>query len=267
MENIANPEKYLARMSNSLREKLKMTEHFPQEARDVLDVGCADGTVTLALAHLFPQMKFLGIDLSKDFIDKAQGKTKGVENVKFEEIYLRELLARPERFDIIVFCSVLHEFFTYGEGMSSVMKALADAYELLRPGGVIIIRDMILTNSTKELSSNEAVVKKVRERKDLEPYLKDFEGLFGGIDKVYCLNHFLLKYLYTDNWAREGKEHYVPVTAEQYEEILSLLGMTIKYNNSYLIPYLREKWMVDFGLIESETAVFKSTKILAAQKN
>ena len=38
---------------------------------------------------------------------------------------------------IVVFCSVLHEFYTYGEGISSVLKALADAHELLRPGGVI----------------------------------------------------------------------------------------------------------------------------------
>ena len=30
----------------------------------------------------------------------------------------------------MVFCSVLHEFYTYGEGISSVLKALAELYDL-----------------------------------------------------------------------------------------------------------------------------------------
>ena len=86
--------------------------------KSVLDVGCADGAVTLAMAEIFPKIKFLGIDLNKHFLSRATGqaKTKKLKNVKFEKIYLRDLLARFEKFDAVSFVSVLHEFFTYGEG-------------------------------------------------------------------------------------------------------------------------------------------------------
>lgn len=266
MEEIIKPQRYLERMSRSLQEKMKIVEHFPSEAKDIVDVGCADGTVTLAMAQLFPVKKFLGIDLQQEFIDKAVQQGESQPNARFERVYLRDLLARTERFDIVVFCSVLHEFYSYGQGMSSVMKALADAWELLRPKGVIVIRDMVLTDSVKELGSDKEVVRKIRSRKDLEPYLSDFEKRFGKIDKVDCLNHFLLKYLYTDNWEHEIKEDYIPVTREQYKQIFSLLGMTVTYEEYYLIPYLKGRWMEDFGLTAEETAAFRSTGIIVASK-
>lgn len=66
----------------------------------------------------------------------AQEKGRSTKNVRFEKVYLRELLARPEKVDAVIFCSVLHEFFTYGEGISSVLKTVADAHELLKKDGV-----------------------------------------------------------------------------------------------------------------------------------
>jgi hypothetical protein len=45
MTDIVNPERYLERMSKPLQEKLKIAKYIPREAKTVLDVGCADGTV------------------------------------------------------------------------------------------------------------------------------------------------------------------------------------------------------------------------------
>src|SRR3989344_6290206 len=147
---VRNASGYLARMAKPLQEKLRVARYFPRDAKTVVDVGCADGTVTLALARLFPHIRFLGVDLDKGFIVRAQERAQkeGVSNVGFERIYLRDLLARPEKFDAVLFISVLHEFHTYGEGISSVLKALSDAHELLRIGGEIVIRDMILRSYT-----------------------------------------------------------------------------------------------------------------------
>lgn len=266
MRNIINQQVYLERMAKPLAEKLKIINYFPKETNAIVDVGCADGTLTIEMAKLFPEINFFGIDLNPDFIKIAQQKSSNMNNVQFERIYLRSLLSRPEKYDAIIFCSVLHEFFTYGEGISSVIKALADARELLKKDGKIIIRDMILSESTKKsVIGVPEILSKIERTNKLSSYIKDFEELYGKLSTIYKLNHFLLKYMYPENWDRELKENYVPVTLEQYSQIFNLLGMALQHKETYLIPFLKEKWQGDFGLTEDELNPLNSTSILVAQ--
>ncbi len=256
-------------MAGPLGDKIRVAKYIPKHAKLVLDVGCANGAVTLALAEIFPKIKFLGIDLNEHFLNRAseEARAKKLKNVRFEKIYLRDLLACSEKFDAVSFVSVLHEFFTYGEGISSVLKALADAHELLRPGGEIIVRDMILEEYAKHTAFGVADnLNKISRRKNLLKMKKDFEQRFGKIKNIYRLNHFLLKYMYKENWTRESKENYVPVTFEEYENIFKLLGMELQFKDSYLLPYLKTKWQKDFGLSDEEISPLKSTGLLVARK-
>lgn len=266
---IPNEKLYLKRLAGPTWDKIRVAKYIPTGAKSVLDVGCAGGAVTLALAEIFPKIKFFWIDLNRHFVDRASAvaKSKKLKNVRFEKVYLRDLLARPERFDAVSFVSVLHEFFTYGEGISSVLKALADAHELLKPGGEIIIRDMILEEYSKHTEFGvRSVLAKILRRRDLLKFENDFEQRFGKIKNIYRLNHFLLKYMYKENWAREGKEHYIPVTFEEYESIFKLLGMELQFKDSYLLPYLKTKWQKDLGLNDEEILPLKSTGLLVARK-
>jgi 2-polyprenyl-3-methyl-5-hydroxy-6-metoxy-1,4-benzoquinol methylase len=267
--NLADKQVYLDRMSKPLQEKLRVGRYIDESARKILDVGCADGTITLALAHRFPDKEFLGIDLDPEFVALAnqRAKNEGLTNVRFENIYLRDLLAKSDRYDTVLFVSVLHEFFSYGQGVSSVLKALADSEEMLNPGGDIVIRDMILHEYTRHTSySVEEVLKKILKRDGLSSQVKDFERYFGPVKQIAPLNHFLLKYMYKENWDREVAENYVPVTFEQYESIFSLLGMELVLKDSQLVPFLKKKWEEDFGLTEDELALFRSTGFLVAKK-
>lgn len=266
---ISDKEIYLSRMSKPLQEKLRVAKYIPAGAERVLDVGCADGTVTCALAKLFPDIQFLGIDLDQDFIDKAAEKAnaEGLKNVRFERIYLRELLARKEKYDAVIFVSVLHEFYTYGEGISSVLKAIADAHELLCNKGEIVIRDMILNEYSKRTEfQSDSLVTKIQSISNLRPLIEDFEKIFCPMKYQYEINHFLLKYMYRENWERESKEHYVPVTFDQYEKIFALLGMELQLKDSYLIPYLEQRWKNDFGFTDDEIVGLKSTGFIVAKK-
>ncbi|HVG98113.1 MAG TPA: class I SAM-dependent methyltransferase [Chloroflexota bacterium] len=269
---IADREGYLARMAQPLQAKLRIARFVPAGASDVLDVGCADGAVTCALAALFPETAFLGIDLDGGFVDRARERAAGkldtpaVPNARFERVYLRELLARPERFDATVFCSVLHEFFTYGEGTSSVLKALADAHELLRPGGAILIRDMILHDYARESTLGAAALRARLVARCPAHVVADFERHFGPLDTLERINHLLLKYWYADNWARECAEHYVPVSFEQYADIFRLLGMSRQVAESGTLPFLARKWQTDLGLTAEQLTPLRSTGILVAQK-
>lgn len=268
MEEIANPQKYLERMSKPLQEKLRVAKFIPTGTKTVLDVGCADGTVTLALADMFPEIQFVGIDLNPDFIEIAKSRVGEKTNVSFEHGYLRERLANPERFDVVLFCSVLHEFFSYGEGISTIVKALADAHEVLRQGGTLIIRDMLLYDyMTKSDLWVENMVGKIKNKPEMSQLISDFEKYFGEIKTTKQLNHFLLKYKYTDNWDRECKENYTPVSFEQYDRIIGLLGMRDQYRESYTIPYLTGIWKDDFNLGDDELSCLRSTGIIVAEKN
>ncbi len=267
MHQIEDMELYLSRMSKPLAEKLKITKFFEPTISSVLDVGCADGIITKEMAKMFPEAQFLGIDLNKDFIERAQDQTKDLSNISFECVYLRDLLSRSRKFEAVTFCSVLHEFASYGEGISSVVKALADAHELLTKGGRIIIRDMIYSDYKKHSDYNmKSVVEKIVAKDELTPYIADFEHRFGKLNDIYTINHFLLKYRYTDNWDREGRENYVPVTFDQYEQIFSLLNMRILYKDSTCLPYFKQTWQEDFGFTEDEMLQFRSTGFFVAEK-
>jgi len=267
MDDIVNPQRYLERMSKPLQEKLRVANFFPDGVKSVLDVGCADGVVTIALAEMFPEIKFVGIDLNREFIDIAKEKSSELKNITFENVYLRERLANPERFDVVLFCSVLHEFYSYGEGISTVVKALADAHEILKPNGSLIIRDMVLFDYMKDSDLwTERIEKKIKSKGELTNLVADFENTFEPLTKTKPINHFLLKYMYGDNWQREGKENYVPVTFEQYDRIIKLLGMKDQYRESYTIPYLNELWKNDFAFSDDELNCFRSTGIIVAQK-
>lgn len=257
---------YLERMAKPLQEKLRMAYFISSTAKTFLDAGCADGTVTIALARMFPHIQFLGIDLDEDFIKLARERSQDIPNVRFERVYLRELLMRSDRYDVVQFCSVLHEFAHYGEGISSVLKAIADAHELLNVGGTINIRDMILHEYTKRSDYQVDVLRpKITANCDASK-VSDFVALFGPLDSVYTVNHFLLKYMYDANWARECSENYVGTTFEQFQQIFDLLGMRLEHHQSSTIAYLEEKWKFDFGFTADEISGLRSTTFLVARK-
>lgn len=264
--DIFNTQVYLEAMSKPLQEKLRIAQYIPSGKISILDVGCADGVVTSALADLFPEAEILGVDLSDEFINLAKNRTGERHNLNFEKVYLRDLLARDKKYDVITFCSVLHEFFSYGEGISSVVKALADAHELLKPNGRIIIRDMILPDYSYQSNFNlDSILSKVSSK--LDPHIiPDFQKHYGEIRSLAQINHLLLKYMYIENWEREVKENYTPLSFDKYQTILNLLGLTIEFTQSYKISYLREKWINDFDLTELEISGLKTTGIILAHK-
>jgi 2-polyprenyl-3-methyl-5-hydroxy-6-metoxy-1,4-benzoquinol methylase len=266
---LADSQGYIARMSAGLHDKLRVGRYLPPNARDVLDVGCADGALTLALAARHPQARWLGIDLDDGFIGQAEHHrvAADVPNAAFRTVYLRSLLGEERRFDVVIFASVLHEFWTYGQGISSVLKALADAHELLRPGGVVVIRDMVLDAYAAHATWRVDAMRAAILGSPFAPILASFEDYWGTVRTLHDLNHFLLKYPYQTNWKRELVEHYVPVTAEQYMQMFALLGMTVQTHDLSLLPYLRAKWQQELGLVDDDLALLRSTALFVAQKH
>jgi 2-polyprenyl-3-methyl-5-hydroxy-6-metoxy-1,4-benzoquinol methylase len=266
--NLKDAEGYLSRMAASVQEKARIANYIDPRTTAILDVGCADGAITRVLAEALPGATVLGIDLDESFISRAKEQHQMLApRLQFESVYLRDMLLRDTMFDVVSFISVLHEFYSYGEGKSSVLKALADAHELLRPSGEIIIRDMVPMSYARQNHTGAAsAILKVRTNNAVAHLVSDFEQRYGEITTTFDLNHFLLKYLYTDNWEHECVEHYMPITVEQYEQIFKLLDMELVHRETYRLPYLEGKWKEDFGFTDVELSDLITTTILVARK-
>lgn len=102
------------------------------------------------------------------------------------------MLARELRYDVVTFMSVLHEFYTYGEGTSSVVKALSDAHEILKNNGRIILRDMILPEYLKSSGLYLDEIKKNIESSEYAKELAEFKLLDMRIIYEEC---YTIEYL------------------------------------------------------------------------
>lgn len=80
-----------------------MDSVHPTAAR-VLELGCGTGMNVLAMAQLFPDAKFIGVDLSKSQIEIANAATKatGISNVQFLQADICELDKDLGVFDYII---------------------------------------------------------------------------------------------------------------------------------------------------------------------
>ena len=106
---------------------------FPLQAR-VLEVGCGPGPVTRVLAAWPGVAEAVGVDPSPVFIARAREKAAGVDRLRFEEGDGRALSFPDGSFHVVVF----HTTLCHVPGSD---KAVAEAFRVLRPGGLLAIFD------------------------------------------------------------------------------------------------------------------------------
>jgi SAM-dependent methyltransferase len=103
----------------------------------LLDCGCGPGSITVNLAEVVAPAEVVGIDLEdKQFeIGREYARERGVSNVRFEAGNIYELPFESETFDAVFAHAILYH-------LKDPCKALTELHRLLKPGGVIGIRDL-----------------------------------------------------------------------------------------------------------------------------
>ncbi len=150
---------------------------------------------------------------------------------------------KPNTLDTIIYSSILHELFSYVEyegkkfNHDVIKQALNSAFTVLKPGGRIIIRDGIMTES-KNLS-RIIRFKDGNGMKFLQQYAKDFQGREMNYqvlakDTVKMKINDSMEFLYTytwgeDSYAHEVQEQFGYFTPEEYKNFVhGLFGNKVK---------------------------------------
>lgn len=110
-----------------------------QPGTRVLDLGCGTGQLTLPLASKGANV--LAIDVSPAMADqlRVDADRRGLDSVSVGTIPIEDLALLPARFDLIVSSYALHHL--RDPDKASLVQA---AYHWLRPGGRLVIADMML---------------------------------------------------------------------------------------------------------------------------
>lgn len=243
-----NKEVYLSRMAASVQDKLFFTEFVPEEELDfIVDYGCADGTLTRAIAELYPNAVVIGYDINKEFLEEARKQSKPPNLFAFFSEW-REVEDAMSVFLIrkkaLILSSVLHEVYSYGDTTFFWEQVVG-----MPQWDYICVRDMGMRKSdTKAYIPNSIALPFsdcIDEDDELWAQCFGYQTFWGNIATYKNLCDFLLKYRYKENWAREVRENYLPLTVE--EVIENMRPYTPIYFRHWTLPYINDCVKKDFG--------------------
>ncbi len=152
-DRVHNEAAYLATMNAARTDKARMLEYVRSGV--IVEVGPGGGVVLDLLADRFMTSRIVGIDASEAVVEafatRALGQKVAYEVRLGDAFEIEKMFGRGE-VSTVIFCSVLHEIFSYVEWgeprrrfqLGSVLAIVAAAYRTLMPGGRIVIRDGVM---------------------------------------------------------------------------------------------------------------------------
>src|SRR5215831_323286 len=105
----------------------------------VLDLGCGSGQISLPLAARGAEV--VGVDVSPSMAHRLQTEAgrQGMRSVTAVAMPIEKLSLRPETFDLIISSYALHHLRDHDKA-----RLVQACYSWLRPGGRLVIADMML---------------------------------------------------------------------------------------------------------------------------
>lgn len=216
-------EDYLKTMNQAIDYKKVILDYIT--GNRVIDIGPGGGALMDLIEDRYPDKNVFGVDIAQNVLDNLT-KKKQIEGRRWDVIYgdalnLSQYFKKGD-IDTIIFCSILHELFSYIEYNGSKFNyetlevALKSAFDIIPVGGRIIIRDGVMT----EPESDNRIIRFLSEEgvEFLKRYAIDFKGrnvkyqIIGHNEVIMPIND-AMEFLYTYTW---GERSYVHEINEQF---------------------------------------------------
>ena len=114
---------------------------LPDDAAEILELGCGTGSLTALLARRYSNAKIMAIDGSHEMIELARGRLGSVavprEQVAFVESLFEDLDLPECAYDLIASNMSLHHIVDKGPFYRRL-------HESLRPGGMLVLGDELV---------------------------------------------------------------------------------------------------------------------------
>ncbi|CAI7782919.1 unnamed protein product [Closterium sp. NIES-53] len=152
----------------------KLVEQLRIQPKSIVDLGCASGLSTFALAETFPEAEFIGVDLSPYFVAASNYNVREKSKQAGRELPFTFIHAAAEdtglpagSADLVSICLVCHEL-----PRSATKKIIEEAHRILRPGGAFAVMEMNPRSPFFQRISNNPFT--FAAFKATEPYLDDY---------------------------------------------------------------------------------------------
>jgi SAM-dependent methyltransferase len=143
-----NYDVYLYRMANRDIMRLKYEDIKPGiKPGRIVDEGCADGALLALIARDYPDSDLIGIEIASELIARCLERQRagdfGGTFVHFHQRNITEPIFEEDSIDTTLCNSTVHELWSYGDGAATVEAYFALKYAQTRPGGRLVIRDVV----------------------------------------------------------------------------------------------------------------------------
>jgi ubiquinone/menaquinone biosynthesis C-methylase UbiE len=114
----------------------ELKRHHPQST--LVDVGCGPGYLLVEMARAFNDLKFIGVDISSQMVEKAMGNIVSAgftERVSFRVGDIQGLPFESSGLDFVVSTLSLHHWLQPKQGFEEILR-------VLKPGGQFLVFDL-----------------------------------------------------------------------------------------------------------------------------
>ena len=247
MTPIKNYNVYQNGMKKSLDDKLFFLDLI-DDVDTIVDFGCADGQLLKQIHEERPEWNLMGIDMDEKMIEQAQKNCPDATYINTNGIYK----FNGDNNSILNLSSVIHEVYSYCT-TEEIHRFWDDLFNSSYK--YISIRDMALSEEAYRTSNYEDLIN--IHKKANKHMLNEFERINSNIKYNNSLIHFLMKYRYVQNWDREVRENYFPITVEQVLYKIDFNKYNVVYFEHYILPFTKEKVKEDFEIELKDPTHFK----------
>jgi hypothetical protein len=238
---IVNTENYVEQMAQGMTDKAFFVPYL--ECDILVDFGCADATLLKHINTILgSDLSYIGYDTDPQMISRARKNfPKGIYFSDWDSLADTLQWQIEEGYKVgLLLSSVVHEIYSYADVEEFWQRINSIDFEQ------IFVRDMMIGEDIDELSQmHELEAIKANAKPAL---LNSFVGRWGSLKLKRNLIHFLLKYRYEENWKREVRENYLPVTVEDFLKRLRKPQYRISHFRHIQYYHFTDCVKEDFGI-------------------